>query len=355
MNPSEKLTIAQALEELGVDIIEAGFPASAKSEIEAVKLIKRNIYKSKIAALTRTRKNDIEAAIATDADVIHIFIATSEIHMKYKLRMSPQEVLTNAIQAVEYAKSHGVTVMFSAEDATRSDPNFLVKVYKEVIKAGADMINVPDTVGVMTPDRIAQLISFIRKHIDYEIPMDIHCHNDFGLAVANTTAAIQAGADGAQVVMNGYGERAGNAALEEVVSVLHFLLGYKTNIKTNLIRDTSKLVSNLFKIPVPPNKPIVGENAFSHESGIHVHGILNNPLTYEPINPEIVGMSRRIVLGKKSGKASIEHVLKTMGIEPNEQIIAYALEKVKELSIQGIKINDKIIKDIISEYLKIST
>jgi 2-isopropylmalate synthase len=275
--------------------------------------------------------------------------------MKHKLRMNHQEVLRQALQAVEYAKNHGVIVMFSAEDATRSDPNFLITVYKEVIKAGADMINVPDTVGVMTPDKIAQLISYIRKNIGYEIPMDIHCHNDFGLAVANTISAIQAGADGAQVVANGYGERAGNAALEEVVAILHFILGYKTNIKTNLLRDTSKLISNIFKIPIPPNKPIIGENAFSHESGIHVHGILSNPLTYEPISPDNVGSLRKIVLGKKSGKASIEYTLKTMGIEPNEHLITFTLEKVKELSIKGIKINEEIIKNIINEYLKINT
>ncbi len=268
--------------------------------------------------------------------------------MKYKLKMSPQEVLKQAVEAVEYVKNHGAIAMFSAEDATRSNPNFLITVYKEVL-------NVPDTVGVMTPDKMGQLISYIRKNIGYEIPLDVHCHNDFGLAVANTISAIQAGADGAQVVANGYGERAGNAALEEVVAILQFIFGYKTNIKTNLIYSTSRLISNIFKIPIPPNKPIIGDNAFSHESGIHVHGVLNNPLTYEPISPDSVGSLRRIVLGKKSGKRSVEHALKTMGIEPNEQLINFTLEKIKELSLKGIKINDETIKNIIYEYSRINT
>lgn len=275
--------------------------------------------------------------------------------MKYKLKMSPQEVLKQAVEAVEYVKNHGAIAMFSAEDATRSNPNFLITVYKEVLNAGADILNVPDTVGVMTPDKMGQLISYIRKNIGYEIPLDVHCHNDFGLAVANTISAIQAGADGAQVVANGYGERAGNAALEEVVAILQFIFGYKTNIKTNLIYSTSRLISNIFKIPIPPNKPIIGDNAFSHESGIHVHGVLNNPLTYEPISPDNVGSLRRIVLGKKSGKRSVEHALKTMGIEPNEQLINFTLEKIKELSLKGIKINDETIKNIIYEYSRINT
>ncbi|MGB9729479.1 MAG: LeuA family protein [Thermoprotei archaeon] len=352
LKPFDKLKIAQALDELGVDIIEAGFPSSSKSEAEAVKLIKKNTNTARIAALTRALKSDIDIALSTDADIIHVFIATSEIHMKYKLKMSKEEVVNSAITSVEYIKEHGAAVMFSAEDATRSDPNFLITIYKEVLEAGADILNVPDTVGVMTPEKMANLIQYIRKHIGYTIPIDVHCHNDFGLAVANTIAAIQAGADGAQVVANGYGERAGNAALEEVVAILHFLIGYKTNIKTNLLKPTSRLISSIFGIPIPPNKPIIGDNAFSHESGIHVHGVLNNPLTYEPITPEIVGSARKIVLGKKSGKRSVEYALKNMGIEPDEKLVNFTLEKIKELSIEGIKINNNALKNIINEFYK---
>ncbi|MGC9119785.1 MAG: homocitrate synthase/isopropylmalate synthase family protein, partial [Thermoproteus sp.] len=208
--------------------------------------------------------------------MVHVFIATSDIHLKYKLGISREEALRRIEEVVSYAKSHGVEVLFSAEDATRSDLEFLAEAYRRAVEAGADEINVPDTVGVMTPSRMAYLVRYLKERLP-PVPMHVHCHDDFGMAVANTVTAIENGADVAQVVVNNFGERAGNAALEEVVAAVHYLLGLRTNVKLEKLYGLSQLVSKLFGVPVPPNKAVVGENAFSHEAGIHVHGVLNNP------------------------------------------------------------------------------
>uniref|UniRef100_UPI000A7C096F homocitrate synthase/isopropylmalate synthase family protein n=1 Tax=Vulcanisaeta sp. JCM 14467 TaxID=1295370 RepID=UPI000A7C096F len=238
---------------------------------------------SEVIALARTRREDIDKVIDADADAIHIFIATSDIHMKYKLRMSREEVLDAAVNAVSYAKSHGLTVEFSAEDATRSDPDFLVKVFQEIVNAGADRLDIADTVGVMWPSKMAWLVKFVKENVRGNYLLSVHCHDDFGMAVANSVAAIEAGADQAHGTINGVGERAGNAALEEIAAAVKFLLNYDVGIRFGRIKEVSDLVSKLFGIPVPPNKAIVGANAFSHESGIHVHGVLSNPITYEPL------------------------------------------------------------------------
>ncbi len=254
--------------------------------------------------MARTRREDIDKAIDADVNAIHIFIATSDLHMRYKLRMNREEVVEAAVNAVSYAKSHGLTVEFSAEDATRSDPKFLVRVFQEVVNAGADRLDIADTVGVMWPSKMASLVRFVRENVrGGNYLLSVHCHDDFGMAVANSVAAIEAGgADQAHGTINGVGERAGNAALEEIAAAVRFLLNYDAGIRFEKIKEVSDLVSKLFGIPVPPNKAIVGANAFSHESGIHVHGVLSNPLTYEPIDPGgAVGMSRRIVVGKHSG------------------------------------------------------
>jgi 2-isopropylmalate synthase len=302
-------------------------------------MISKEVRSSEVIALARTNKDDIDKVIEADCKAIHLFIATSDIHMRYKLRMSREEVLEKAVDAVEYAKSHGLTVEFSAEDSTRSDLEFLTKVFQEVVNAGADRIDIADTVGVMIPTKMYGLVKHIKESVRGNYILSVHCHNDFGMAVANSVTAIEAGADQVHVTVLGVGERAGNAALEEVVTSIAFILGLKTNIKFEHILSTAMLVSELFRIPINPNKPIVGINAFSHESGIHVHGVLTNPLTYEPIDPSVIGAKRRIVLGKHSGKHAVMYVLKQLGVEPSDDIVGKVLAKVKELGDQGISIS----------------
>lgn len=350
LTPGEKLEIAIALGEAGVDMIEAGFAAVSKDEMLAVRQISKEVSHADVVSLARLNKADVDAAISADVDMVHVFIATSDVHMKYKLGMTRDQVLKAIEEVIPYAKSHGVKVLFSAEDATRSDLEFLVQAYKTAIEAGADEINVPDTVGVMTPSRMAFLVRYLRERLP-PVPMHVHCHDDFGMAVANTIAAIENGADVAQVVVNNFGERAGNAALEEVVAAVHFLLGYKTNVKLEKLYSLSQLVSKLFGIAVPPNKAVVGENAFSHEAGIHVHGVLNNPFTYEPMTPEAVGNKRRIVLGKHSGRHAVAWALKNIGVEPSEELVTYVLERVKELAVKKVKVDEAVLREVVRSYI----
>jgi 2-isopropylmalate synthase len=345
------LAIALKLEELGVDSIEAGFPIVSDGEFRAVKDIAREVTDTEVIALARTRREDINRVIDADVGAVHIFIATSDIHMKYKLKMNREKVVSTAVEAVEYAKSHGMIVEFSAEDATRSDPQFLVRVFQEVVNAGADRLDIADTVGVMWPSKMAWLVSFVKENVKGDYLLSVHCHDDFGMAVANSVTAIEAGADQVHGTINGVGERAGNAALEEIAAAVKFLLNYNVGIKFEKIKEVSDLVSRLFKIPVPPNKAIVGANAFSHESGIHVHGVLSNPITYEPISPESVGMNRKIVIGKHSGRHSVEFVLRSMGIEPHEVLVNKILERIKELGDAGFRITEGDIKQIIRDLM----
>lgn len=284
-------------------------------------------------------------------DAIHVFIAASDIHLKYKLRMTREEALRRAVEAVEYAKSHGVTVEFSPEDGTRADLNYLYTMVEAVVDAGADRVDIPDTVGVMTPTRMKYLIKFILPAAKGRI-VSVHCHNDFGLAVANSIAGIEAGARQAHVTVNGIGERAGNAALEEVVAALEFLLNVRTGVNTKLLYETSLLVSKITGIPIPPNKPIVGENVFSHESGIHVHGVINNPFTYEPIQPEMVGQRRRIVLGKHSGRHGVEYALKTLGYPTDPDVVLRVLDEVKRLGDMGIRVTEDKLREIVEKVLE---
>ncbi|MGI0004065.1 MAG: homocitrate synthase/isopropylmalate synthase family protein, partial [Candidatus Nitrosotenuis sp.] len=287
LSPEKKLTIAKRLDELGVDAIEAGFPVISEGERHAIKLITKANLTAEICGLARTSKKDIDAAIDCGLNYIHTFIATSDIHLQYKLKMTREQALAKAIEAVEYGKAHGLQVEFSAEDATRTDREFLKHVFSEVAKAKADRIDIPDTVGYSTPQYMAEITR--DAVIATRLPVSVHCHNDFGLAVANAISGIQAGAQCAHVTINGIGERAGNASLEEFVMALQCLQfgeKWETGINSKLLYETSRFVANLVGIAVQPNKAIVGENAFGHESGIHTHGILNNPLTYEPINPE---------------------------------------------------------------------
>ncbi|ADP77782.1 2-isopropylmalate synthase [Methanothermus fervidus DSM 2088] len=334
----EKVRIARKLDELGVDIIEVGFPAASKGERSATSKISSLGLNAKICGLARVLKEDIDAAIDCDIDYVHTFIGTSPLHRDYKLKMSKDEIIDKAVFAVEYIKDHGLTAEFSAEDATRTEFNYLCKICKAVEDAGVDKINIADTVGVMIPSAMKLLIENLKKHV--KVPISVHCHDDFGLAVANSLAAVESGAEQVHVTMNGIGERAGNAALEEVVMALTVHYKINTNIKTSKLVGTAELVSGLTGIKIPPNKAIIGENAFAHESGIHVHGVLRKAETYEPITPDMVGHKRRIVLGKHTGANAIRSKLKEYDIEMNEEEFKKLYKQVKTLGDKGKMVTD---------------
>ncbi len=353
LTPEQKLGIAQKLDALGVDAIEAGFPVISDGEMQGIKLISNANLRAEICGLARTEKKDIDATVTADLKYIHTFIATSDIHLKYKLKLTRDQALAKAIEAVEYGKSLGLQVEFSAEDATRTDREFLKKVFKGVANAGADRIDIPDTVGYSTPGYLAEITkdAIEASHL----PISVHCHNDFGLAVANAISAIQAGAQCAHVTINGIGERAGNASLEELVMALQCLQfdkKYETNINTKLLYETSRYVSSIVGIHVQPNKAIVGENAFGHESGIHTHGVLCNPLTYEPISPELVGRTRWFQVGKHAGAHGVSAMLEEYGIQPTREQTREILERVKKLGDLGKHVTDVELLSITGEVMQ---
>ncbi|ACX72824.1 isopropylmalate/citramalate/homocitrate synthase [Methanocaldococcus vulcanius M7] len=351
LTPEEKIEIAIKLDDLGVDVIEAGFPVSSLGEQEAIKKICSLNLDAEICGLARAVKKDIDVAIDCGVDRIHTFIATSPLHRKYKLKKSKEEIINIAIDAIEYIKEHGIKVEFSAEDATRTEIDYLLEVYKKAVEAGADIINVPDTVGVMIPRAMYYLIRELKKEI--KVPISVHCHNDFGLAVANSLSAIEAGAEQVHCTINGLGERGGNASLEEVVMSLMSIYGIKTNIKTQKLYEISQLVSKYTEIKVQPNKAIVGENAFAHESGIHAHGVLAHALTYEPIPPELVGQKRKIILGKHTGTHAIEAKLKELGIEVGKDIskeqFDEIVKRIKMLGDKGKRVTDRDVEAIVED------
>lgn len=334
----EKISISGQLDRLGVDIIEAGFPITSTGEAEAVKKIAAEDFNARVAALARPIDLDIDAALDTGVDYIHIFIATSDIHLEHKLKMTRGEVRDRSVQSIEYAKDHGVTVEFSPEDATRTEIGYLKEICRAVTEAGADKINIPDTVGVMTPRITYEFFKDLKSVTD--VPLSAHAHNDFGLATANSLAAIEAGAEQVHVCVNGLGERAGNASLEEVVMGLTAQYGVKTNIDTRQIAETSDLLQRISGLYLLPTTPIVGDNAFTHEAGIHVHGMLSHPGAYEPLTPEIVGKKRRFVAGKHTGRHAIESMLKDMRVEPDRDQLKAISAEVKVLGDMGKKITD---------------
>ncbi len=349
LTPDQKILIARQLDKLGVDTIEAGFPMVSEGERKAIKAIAGAGLDAEICALARCVKEDIDAALDCDVDCVHIFIATSDIHLKHKLKLSREEALARAVEWVEYAKKHGVVVEFSAEDATRTNLEFLKQVYQAVVKAGANRINVPDTVGCITPRGMNYLISQLKQAV--RVPISVHCHNDFGLAVSNSLAGVEAGAEQVHVTVNGLGERAGNASLEEAVMGLRALYGVKPRIKTELLVETSDLVERLTGVMVPPNKAIVGDNAFAHEAGIHVHGVLEFAGTYEPLSPELVGHHRRLVLGKHAGARSVNEQLKDLGVEVGKEQLLEITKRVKELGDKGKVVTDTDLRAIAESVL----
>lgn len=325
MTTQEKLTMAHALEDLGVDIIEAGFAMASEGDFAAISTITQAIRRPKIASLARAKQEDIEIAARAiqfaERPRIHVFLASSDLHLEYKLKISRQEALDRTGESVRQARSFVDDVEFSPEDATRSDREFLIEMVRIAIEAGATTINMPDTVGYTTPEEYGQMFKEVRERIPavdaQGIILSSHCHDDLGLAVANSLAAIQNGARQVECTINGIGERAGNAALEEIAAALYVRgdrYGVDTSIKLDMLYPTSQVLGQIITFRPSPNKAIVGANAFAHESGIHQHGMLANPLCYEIMTPALVGVSKtHLVLGKHSGRAALRHRLEQLG------------------------------------------
>lgn len=324
MNLDEKIKMARQLETLGVDIIEAGFPIASEGDFRAVRAVSEECREATVAALCRTTETDIDrAAEALEKAArprIHTFIATSDIHMEFKLKKSREEVLEMTRSAVRKARAHVDEIEFSAEDATRSDPEFICKVFSIAVEEGATILNIPDTVGYTLPTEFSTLVRKVKEEVvrDRDVTISVHCHNDLGLAVANSLAAIEAGARQVECTVNGVGERAGNASLEEVVmacAVRADRMPFVSNIDTTKLYPTSQLLTSIISFGVQPNKAIVGRNAFAHEAGIHQHGVLSNPLCYEIMTPESVGVPKNsIVLGKHSGKHALTARFEELGL-----------------------------------------
>ncbi|NLF89629.1 2-isopropylmalate synthase [Candidatus Bathyarchaeota archaeon] len=336
--PENKLRIARRLDELGVDVIEAGFAAVSEGELEAVSMIAHAGLRAEVSSAGRGTRGDIDAVIKSGASTMSMIIPTSDLHIECKLRKTREQVLKATEDCVTYAKAHGLTVDLLAEDSTRSDFEYLVKVFQTAVDCKVDRVTACDTVGILSPDRSFEFYGNLVSRL--KVPVGVHCHNDFGMAVANTIAALGAGVTEAHGTINGLGERAGNAALEEIVVSLRSLYKLDLNIKTELIYSTSQLVSRLTGIHTQPNKAVVGENAFTHESGIHTQGVLANPLTYEPITPELVGCKRRIAPGKHSGTNAIKNDLANMGLNPTEEQFKDIFQRIKELGDKGKAVMD---------------
>ncbi len=357
LNKNEKLRVAKQLAVLGVDVIEAGFPISSPGDFEAVKLVARSVKGPIICGLARAIKKDIDVAYDAVKDAehkrIHIFLATSKIHMKYKLKKAEDEILRLAVSSVKYAKTLCEDIEFSPEDASRTDRYFLHNVVKSVIAAGATTVNIPDTVGNITPSEFARLIKGIKDKVSNigNCVISVHCHNDLGLGVANSLVAAQNGAGQIECTINGLGERAGNASLEEIVMAIKTLTpDLTTNINTKELYKTSRLVSKLTGMQIQPNKAIVGANAFAHESGIHQDGMLKERTTYEIMRPEDVGVEgTRLVLGKHSGRHAFKARLKRLGFILKEDQMEKAFNRFKKLADKKKKIFDEDLEAIMDD------
>jgi 2-isopropylmalate synthase len=359
MNVAEKVRLATQLEKLGADVIEAGFPAASPGDFEAVQAISHKVKNIQVAGLARTSKEDIDKAWGAIKDAayprIHTFIATSDIHMEHKLKMNREQVIKTAMESVQYAKGLTDNVEFSAEDASRSDRDFLCRVFEAAIQAGAKTVNVPDTVGYALPNEFGDLISYIKSHTPNinKAVISVHCHNDLGLATANTLAGMIEGARQVEVTVNGIGERAGNTSLEEIaMSILtrKSILNLSMGINTKEIYPTSRLVSMITGIVVQPNKAIVGANAFAHEAGIHQDGVLKHRMTYEIMEPEMIGLSsNRLVLGKHSGRHAFRDKLNDLGYDLTNDEVNKLFNKMKELADKRKELQDEDIEALVAE------
>jgi D-citramalate synthase len=348
LTPNEKLRIAIQLEELGVDVIEAGSAITSEGEREGIKKVTSEGLSAEICSFTRAVQVDIDAALDCGVDSIHLVVPTSDLHIEHKLRKSRSEVLEMAINSTEYAVDHGLLVELSAEDSTRSNMDFLKKVFSEGIEAGAKRICACDTVGMLTPEKSYDFYGELKE---LKVPLSVHCHNDFGLAVANSLSGIMAGAKQAHVTVNGIGERAGNASLEEFVVALHSLYNIDTKIDISMLYDISKMVARITGIYLQPNKAIVGENAFAHESGIHADGVMKKAETYEPITPEMVGHRRRFVMGKHVGSHIIKQKIEEMDLRIDDKRLNQIFLRVKSLGDMGKCVTDVDLEAIAEDVL----
>ncbi|WP_292468346.1 (R)-citramalate synthase [Methanolobus sp.] len=349
----DKVAIATKLDELGVNVIEAGSAITSEGERESIRAVVAEGLNAEICSYCRIMKPDVDYALACDVDSIHLVAPVSDLHINVKLKKDRETVRQMALDVTEYAKEHGLIVELSGEDASRADIDFLKSLYIDGVEAGADRLCFCDTVGLLVPEKTEVIFSDICSAV--KAPVSIHCHNDFGLGTANTLAALKAGAQQAHVTINGIGERAGNTALEEVVMAIEWLYKCKTGINTKEIFKTSRLVSRLTGLPVAPNKSLTGGNAFTHEAGIHVHGLLADTSTYEPIKPEVLGRERKIVLGKHAGKSSVTLAVKEMGFEVDDPQLHEILNRVKELGDHGKKVTDADLQSITETVLNIQS
>ncbi|MBI3664131.1 MAG: 2-isopropylmalate synthase [Acidobacteria bacterium] len=351
MNTEQKLRLARQIEQLGVDIIEAGFPIASRGDLEAVRAVAGAVRGSRVAALARAKQADVDAALEALAPAaqprLHVFLATSDLHLHHKLRITRAEALDAIRTMVHLGRRRCPEVEFSAEDASRSDIEFLCEACAAAVEAGATILNLPDTVGYAVPEEYAQMFRRVREHIGDApgITLSAHCHNDLGMAVANSLAAIEAGARQVECTINGIGERAGNASLEEIavaLAVRQQKYGVRTGLRLDQIYASSRLLSTIVNVPVPPNKAVVGANAFAHEAGIHQDGILKNPLTYEIISPEVVGIpARKLVLGKHSGRNAVRFRLKELGYDVTEIELNECYSTMIALADQARQISDR--------------
>ena len=365
MTTQEKLTMAHALEDLGVDIIEAGFAMASEGDFAAIATITQAVRRPTIASLARAKQEDIEMAARAvqfaERPRIHVFLASSDLHLEYKLKISRQEALDRTAESVRLARSLVDDVEFSPEDATRSDRNFLVEIVRVAVEAGATTINMPDTVGYTTPAEYGKMFRDVRERIPavdaQGIILSSHCHDDLGLAAANSLAAIEAGARQVECTINGIGERAGNAALEEIASALYVRADHyavTTGIKLDQLYPTSQVLGNIITFKPSPNKAIVGANAFAHESGIHQHGMLANPLCYEIMTPALVGVSKtNLVLGKHSGRAALRHRLEELGFSLDREELQHTYYRFVALADRKKNIYDQDLIGILSDEIRI--
>ena len=351
LTPEEKVWIARNLDSLGVDVIEAGSAITSQGERDGIKAVVKEGLNAEICSFARPLKPDLDYALECGVDSVHLVIPVSDLHITEKLKKDRETVTRMAMEAVEYAKKHGLIVELSGEDASRADLDYLESLYQAGIDAGADRLCFCDTVGVLNPERTYDIFS--RFTASLKAPISIHCHDDFGLATANTVAALRAGAAQAHVTINGVGERAGNTALEEVAVVLKSLYGVPTKIAYENLYPTSKLVSRIMGVPIGMNKSLVGENAFMHESGIHTHGLLANTATYEPITPETIGRKRQIVLGKHAGRTSVVMALREIGLAATEPQVDEITRQVKDLGDKGKHVTDADLMSIADSVLGI--
>ena len=346
----EKLEIARKLDQFKIHQIEAGFPIVSEKEKESVKAIANEGLDATILGLTRTKPEDIDAALDCDVDGIITFVGTSDIHLDHKMHITRQDAINLCETAVDYAKDHGLFVAFSAEDATRTDIEFLKRIYSKAQECGADRVHIADTTGAITPQGIDYLVKELVKDIDIDIA--VHLHNDFGLAVINSITGVLAGAKAVSTTVNGIGERAGNASLEELIMAMKILYGKDYGFKTKYIKELSDLVAKASGLPIPYNKPVVGNNVFRHESGIHVDAVIEEPLCYEPYLPELVGQKRQLVLGKHSGCRAVRAKLNECELEVSDEQLIEIVKQVKKSREEGKYINDQVFKEIVKKISK---